>query len=345
MDNILAKHRADEFLLLNNNMKDHTSEDNDIIQYDSYEVKENVYHLKINKKIIISETLGYWKDKPIINYNNKKYVLLENGQNIIKINKLGSADNSINKDPEFNKEKAERKITHNLINSIASIIKNNKPEIDKKPALINVDKPVDKIVKTPVIPTQVDKKIVKKDPVNQYTELLKKSENASDQLPIVKKTVEEDFFSVLDKNRDDPRIKKFFNYHQELAKKEIFAITEKFTQQQMSRAMESGGGTNAMQFANGGTMQGDLSIQGDINITGNINGPNFLIKKVFTIGNNTDTDYVIIHAIGSKDVVVTVYDENDEMVLASIKNISSNETLVSFSVTIPTDSMRVVIVG
>jgi hypothetical protein len=37
-----------------------------------------------------------------------------------------------------------------------------------------------------------------------------------------------DFISALESNKDDPRVKKFFNYHSELAKKEIFAFEFNF---------------------------------------------------------------------------------------------------------------------
>ena len=345
MDKILAKHLADAFLLLKSNVEESVIEDTDIISYDTYEVKDNLYHLKINKNTIISEGIGYWKDKPVINYNSGKYVLLETSQNIVKINKLGLSDNNINSTPEINKEKEEKKITQNLLNSISSIIKNNKPEINKSQEVYvpqikkekNVKKPINR--ETPIKEPAIDK------PVSQYTELLKKSENNSEQIPFNKTTVEEDFFSLLDNNRDDPRVKKFFNYHTELAKKELFAINEKFAQQNMSRAMESGGGTNALQLANGGTITGDLVIDGNLTVTGGFDTGQNLTKKVFKIGNGNDKDYVINHSLGTKDVLVNVYDINDEIVLASVKNISSNETLISFSCVINTEEIKVIIIG
>jgi hypothetical protein len=345
MDKILAKHLADAFLLLKSDVEDSVIEDTDIINYDTYEVKENKYYLKINKNIVVSEAIGYWKDKPVINYNNGKYVLLETAQNIVKINKLGLGDHNINSTPEINKEKEEKKITQNLLNSISSIIKNNKPEINKSQ---EVSVPVvkkEKIVKKPINRETTNKETSIDKPISQYTELLKKSENNSEQLPFVKNTIEDDFFALLDKNRDDVRVKKFFNYHTELAKKELFAINEKFAQQQMSRAMESGGGTNALQLANGGTISGDLIIDGNLTVTGGFDTGQNLTKKVFKIGNGTDTDYVINHTLGTKDVVVNVYDNNDEIVLASVKNISVNETLISFSSVINNEDIKVVIIG
>lgn len=159
----------------------------------------------------------------------------------------------------------------------------------------------------------------------------------------------DDFFSSLEKYKDDPRVKQLFNYHADLAKKEIFKITEKFTQQQMARAMESGGGTNAVQYANGGIMKGNLVIDGNLSVTGKMNegitANDVAAKKVFIIGDNTSKEYTVAHNLDTKDIIVSIYNTLDEQVMASVKNISLNETKVSFSTPIPQDSIKVVIIG
>ena len=292
MDNILAKHLADAFLLL----KKEPTVNQDIIEYGNFEIFDNKYHLEINKNTIVSERVGYWKDKPVLLFNNYKYVLLENSHNIIKIDKLGLDDNSINNRPEINKEQEEKKITDNLINSISNIIKNNKPVIDKTPVIVKssvITKPIQKpevFIKNRETVAPKAEPITPPPVVAPYVELLKKSENVSQQIPQTVSTVEDDFFSLLEKHKDDKRITKFFNYHSELAKKELFAITEKFNKQQKIISSEGGGGTNAMQFAKGGIMGGDLTIEGNVSITGILTGGGILNKKIFTIGNNIDNE-------------------------------------------------------
>jgi hypothetical protein len=66
-------------------------------------------------------------------------------------------------------------------------------------------------------------------------------------------------------------------------KKEFNQIIEKVKTAQFARAMESGGGTNAVQYANGGTMNGSLTVTNNI-VAENIQdttGRGLIRKKVF----------------------------------------------------------------
>ena len=65
-------------------------------------------------------------------------------------------------------------------------------------------------------------------------------------------------------------------------------------------------------------------------------------KLVFIIGNDTDTDYVVDHNFNTKDLIITMYDSNDEIVLAGAKNINVNQTLITFSEP-PVENIKVVI--
>jgi hypothetical protein len=87
-------------------------------------------------------------------------------------------------------------------------------------------------------------------------------------------------------------------------------------------------------------MEGDLTITNNLSVLGNIYGI-LNNKRVFNIGNNIDTDYVLDHNFNTKDLVISVYDSNDEIVLASVKNINLNQTLVSFNE--PIENIKVVI--
>lgn len=307
MDSILSKHLASAFLLPKKENVSNTGDDN-IIKYHSFKLIDNNYYIKLDNDTIVSESKGYWNNKPIIEYNDVKFVLLESSQTLVNLGNISNAEDKITKEPKpISIPKQEQNKT--------------KPPIKKEPKLISI-------------------------PMNTRSSTASyiPNEDAEEKTPTVKE--DKGLIAELEKSKDDPRVKKFFNYHTELAKKEIFAITEKFAQQQMSRAMESGGGTNAVQFANGGTMKGSLLVEGDLTVTGSVNGSSGgMTKKVFNVGNNTDSEYTLLHSLGTKDISVSIYDQNDEMVYASIKNTSINETKISFNNPITTNSIKVVIIG
>jgi hypothetical protein len=325
MDQILAKHLASTFLFPKEEKKlDFIDES--IIPYHSYKIIDNSYFIKTDVDTIVSECKGTWKDKPVILYKKEKYVLLENSQKIVKLNTLDNTGEIVFKTKPLIQVK-------NPKDEIVQIKKSEEKEVIEEP---KQEKEEPKLISIP---------LNTKDSTASYISDIKKSDESAEENVNQEKDV--DIISTLVKYKDDPRVKSFFNYHSELAKKEIFSITEKFSQQQMARAMESGGGTNAVQFANGGTMSGDLLIDGNITFTGDISGRGMggsSIKKIFNVGNGIDSEYILLHSLGTKDILVSIYDQNDEIVYASVKNISINETKVSFSEPISTDSIKVVII-
>lgn len=346
--------------------------DENIIPYYYYSVKKNKLHIKIDGTTIVSEKKGYWKDKQVLEYNNDKYVILENTKELVKISHLGISLKSITKKPQSIK-KQEEDVNKNLASSIKDIIKNapkNTKEdeelsIDDMQPLIGVD--VNKLEDTEekeecdnndIISSyinagkkeQSDSDIEEIEPtVNNYVEDLKNTENPSDiigkDLPAGGvKAGEFDFFSFLEKHKDDPRIHKFFANQTDGAKKELFAITEKYEKEfklKLAHALESGGGTNS--FGYGGEVNGTIDIKGDLKVSGNIYAPNMgiAIKRVYPITNNNQ--FTITHNLSTKSLIVNVYDTNYEQVFCDIKNISINETLITFDETI--QNYEVVIVG
>lgn len=319
MDQILQKHLLNKILFSGSDSAEINNIHDDIIYYNSYKRVDNSFYIKINEDVLISEGIGCWKNKPVLSYKNKKYVLLENSKSIVNIKNFGVEKlDPLPKPIEVKKEEIV----------IPKKVEEKKPsEPEKKVQSV--------IVKTP--------EQEKKKESDYVSGLKAQDESPKETVTKSSEDPEELFFSILDKKRDDPRIKKFFNYHSDLAKKELFAITEKFTREQMSRAMESGGGTNSVQYSNGGSMHGDLIIDGNLTVTGTSNIGT--TKKVFYIGNGTDNEYLLVHSLNTKDIFVTMYDSNDEMVIGNVKNISLNETKVSFANPIDTNSIKVVVIG
>ena len=328
MDQILQKHLMEKLMLRKPDPIKAATSPMDCISYQSCELLDETYHIKTSDYTIVTKVLGYWKDKPIILHNAHKYVVLENSKSLVNLDNFG-----------------DKKIVPASAKTTRFTQKNSTveapPKVVEEPEIKPVE-PVKAVIKEPIYKT-VSANVENKPTSNYITGLRSQDE----KLPEITKSedAEETFFDILETKKDDPRIKKFFNYHADQAKKELFSITEKFTQQQMARAMESGGGTNAVQYANGGTMRGDLVVDGNLTVTGtsNTGGGTSSNKKVFTVGDGVNKDYTLLHSLNTKDLIVNVYDSNYESVLAYVKNISLNETRVSFGNTIPVDSIKVVI--
>lgn len=73
---------------------------------------------------------------------------------------------------------------------------------------------------------------------------------------------------------------------------------------------------------------------------------NFPIKKTFTIGNGSATDIACSHALGNKDVIVSVRQVSDDAeVECGIVQTSTSITTLSFTVAPATNALRVTIIG
>lgn len=73
---------------------------------------------------------------------------------------------------------------------------------------------------------------------------------------------------------------------------------------------------------------------------------NFPIKKLFTIGNGSNTSLTCTHNLGTKDVLVQVRDAaSDEVVECDIVNTSTTVTTLTFAVAPASNAYKVVIVG
>jgi len=169
---------------------------------------------------------------------------------------------------------------------------------------------------------------------------------------------------------------KFFEVYTEGFKRDFIKISEKISRRELLRSLESGGGTNAVQYADGGTMRGTLNVVGNVNATDHLTGHVGLSsldnegalngnvlkwsdadgqwapaasassKVVFQLGDNINTSFVVYHGMGTRDLVFQVYDNaTQEVVQPHITNVSLNETQVNFSFAPTTDMYRIVIIS
>lgn len=157
-------------------------------------------------------------------------------------------------------------------------------------------------------------------------------------------------------------VDKLFNDYRQGFTKDLDNI-----RQRISRVAESGGGTNAVQYANGGTMDGNLTVTGvlsghvplncldqegaTVNQVIGWNGlqwsPMTTIQRyTLLIGDGVADNFTITHNLNTLDAMVSVFDDTtNEVVYASIQNIDVNNTKVSFSNVPGINNYRVAIIG
>lgn len=366
MDKILEKHLANALVLVKSDLNISIPDEN-IIPYESCVLENNQYKISTEFDKFTSDIVGYWKDKPIISYNRTKYAILENSSTIVKLKSLNVTDDKIKKEPEEikniiplfpNKNLVEKPVKKVLPKPITPKIEPvvatlPKPELEVKP------EPNPEVVAQQLKEILPKKEDEKNSVISSYVDTLKKTDQQTKELPDTEKydtteyiqtdkpkTIEEELFALLDSKKDDPRLKRLFNHYNEQTKKEVHEINEKYSKQYFAKILETsgGGGTSnsAVDFKGGGVIDGDLTINANLSVLGDIffASPS---KKVFIIGNTVDTDYVINHNFNTKDLIISLYNSDDEMVFASIKNINSNQTLVSFGS--PVFNIKVVIVN
>lgn len=178
----------------------------------------------------------------------------------------------------------------------------------------------------------------------------------------MQKYVEVAILQMITSDKND-QIAKFFDVYTEGFKRDVMKYTEKISRRETYRAMESGGGTNAAQYADGGTMNGTLNVNGDINAHGMLTGSMALsslmqggasngqvlswstdlnqwvpasdgnvVKVVTTLGNNVDSSFTINHNLNSQYLLHQIYDATTfEVVMPFIQNIDANNSVVDFS--------------
>lgn len=147
------------------------------------------------------------------------------------------------------------------------------------------------------------------------------------------------------------KLAKLVSIHTESVRKDMMRYADQVSKREMLRAMESGGGSNATQYANGGVINGNLTVTGTISATnieggGGGGGGSTLNKKAFMIGDGVNSDYQIIHNYGSRNIIVDVYDTTtNERIDVLITNDDPNYSTVRFSHPIGINSYTVVTLG
>jgi hypothetical protein len=328
MDDILAKHLAKTLLFKENKNSPTKKEDKKSYKYKLIDGK---YYVNNGSDLFISEKIGVWKNKDVVKVNEDKFIIVENSNTMIPLNHLSKEqfDHNFTRIEDIDEDENFQSKPSFLPSSKKQEFKSkiNFPRKEKQLPLKTTD-----LVKSekPFI-----KKTEEADSTQKYIDNIKNIDNSEKIEEDAEETSETNsFFDLLEKKKDDPRVKKFFNYHADVMKKEFTQILDKFKSSQMARAMESGGGTNAVQYANGGTMNGDLNVTKGI-VAESINdfdGRQLLFKRTFNItGNGSNKEFTFNHNLNTKDILINVYDSvTSQLVFVTSVNTDSNNTTITF---------------
>lgn len=110
------------------------------------------------------------------------------------------------------------------------------------------------------------------------------------------------------------------------------------------RVAESGGGTNAVQYANGGTIDGSLVVSGDITIGGELHTQTIARRVVTNVGDEAALTFTITHNLNTQDCIVQIFDNGtNQQVSGTVINDSLNTTTITFSDVPDLNQYRVVI--
>jgi hypothetical protein len=279
-----------------------------LLGFDSLEeVFFDVYEIKSKNYQIIKEKKEIKNDLPVVHLDL-------------------TVDNVLYKNIRFELVKENIvKINHNSLNRKDSVLLEQKKEQKPKAAR--------SVIKESVITSP------KVDLVKSYLQKESKKGVIKD---LIRESTKETFKELLLDEPNDKELYKFFENYNSGFYKKFIEIAEKIAKRESLRAMESGGGNNAVQFSNGGKMDGDLTVTGTI--YGEVYGA--IKRKVFNIGDGLNRYFKVDHYFNSYDIIMNIYDNNtNEQVFPYIQNISPNETTVGFSDIVALNAFRVVILG
>jgi hypothetical protein len=168
---------------------------------------------------------------------------------------------------------------------------------------------------------------------------------------LIKKMIFETFTSIVNEDLRHPELEKFFDVYTEGFKQQFMQLSEKISKREIYRAMESGGGTNAKQFAKGGVMEGNLTITGDLSVVGNsyinLQPPDEVAKKVvLNVGDDVNASYVLVHNLNTRDILVSVMDvATNKVVYPLVEYTTVNAITLTFENIVSLDAYRAVIIG
>jgi hypothetical protein len=297
------------------------------------EVFFDVYEIKSNGLDLVKEKKGEFAGNPIIEvdlkiedkiYKNVRFVLTK--ENKIRINPKFLDHTKV-----FIQENIQKGRITKTVKPIKPkelpVIKENKVPKKQNPILIEKNL------------IEETKNIFFESIRGEVLEEIKKEVRAGIIADLIKENLQSNFDSVIQDNGNKNKLQRILENFNNSFRKEFIELAEKVSRREAMRYVESGGGTNAVQYANGGTMNGDLTVAGSLHIDSiiNSNGDSFTAKVVKDISGNdfVDAKLSINHNLNTYDLGMTLYyinlDGTREVAYASIVNDTPNTTQIIFS--------------
>ena len=301
------------------------------------EVFFDVYQIKCKEVELVKEKKGDFNGNPIIEadlkikdkiFKNVRFVLSK--ENNIKINpklldytKVTVYENTNNK-PQILKpvNKKSNKLTKPIVLE----------KIKKESKSILVEQNLIEKTKADFLKT------IK----NEVLEQIKNEIKEGVILDLIKNNLQNNFNSVIDESSNKNKLHQILEKFNNSFRKEYIDLAEKVSKREALRYVESGGGTNAVQYKNGGTIDGELIINGNLIV----NNQTYIKKIVFDVGDGINQSFTFMHNLNTKNILVNVQDNNtNEIVIPYIKILDLNSLVIEFSFVPDINNYKLIILG
>lgn len=228
--------------------------------YDSLnEVFFDVFQIKSNNLDLVKEKKGDFNGNPIIEVDLRiKNQIFKNVRFVL------TKENGIRINP--NLLDYTKVVVYETKNKIKSPIPvTQKVEYKKEKVSIITEKKVSK--PKPIV---VEQSLIEKTKTEffqsirgEVLEELKREVKAGIIADLIKESLQSNFDSVITDTGSRNKLHKILENFNNTFRKEYIDLAEKVSRREAMRIAESGGGTNAVQYANGGIMNGDLTVNGN----------------------------------------------------------------------------------
>lgn len=322
---LLDNHKISEYSFVEEGMNSLGYESLNEVFFDVYEIKSKYLELVKEKK-------GDFNGNPIIEADLKiKDQIFKNVRFVLtKENKV--------------------KINPNLLDYTKVVIYENKNKIIPTPIVEKVETPIPLVVKNkkytkkPLIKEQC---LIEKTKAEffdsirgEVLEELKREVKAGIIADLIKESLQSNFDSVITDSGSRNKLHKIIENFNNSFRREYIDLAEKVSRREAMRIAEGGGGTNAVQYANGGVMNGDLTVNGNFQSTsmsvGDINVDTLSVNTLstnneFVIHNLSVSEGITARDINVDSLTVNTLSTNNEFVfhnLSVTEGITANNVLL-----------------
>jgi hypothetical protein len=307
--------------------------------YDSLnEVFFDVFEIKFKNIELVKEKKGDFNGNPIIEVDLRiKNEIFKNVRFVL------SKENKIKINP--NLLDYTKVVVYESKNKITSPITITE-KVENKP----ISRPVIKKKKTkspkPII---VEQNLIEKTKESffesikgEVLEELKREVKVGIISDLIKESLQSNFDQVITDSGSKNKLQKIIENFNNSFRREYIDLAEKVSRREAMRYVESGGGTNATQYANGGTINGELIINGNLTV----NNQKVIKKVIFDVGDGMQQSFIFNHNLNNKNILVNVQDTTtNEIVIPYIKIIDENSLMIEFSFIPDINNYKLIIFG